>query len=73
MQESWQGNLLDMLLNVKESCDALGLACFNGLALIEKGLVLLSLFLPPFVVSRISQMKDSRLQRVPCTFSPTYT
>lgn len=35
-----------------------GLACFNGLALIEKGLVLLSLFLPPFVVSRISQMKD---------------
>ena len=43
-----------------------------GLALIEKGLVLLSLFLPQFGVIRISQT-DSRLQRVPCTFSPSYT
>ena len=44
-----------------------------GLALIEKGLVLLSLFLPQFVVIHISQMKDSSLEHVPCTFSPSYT
>lgn len=42
-------------------------------ALIERGLVLLFLFVPQFVVICISQMKDSRLQHVPCTFSPTYT
>ena len=27
MQLSWHGNLLGVLLNVKQSCDALGLAC----------------------------------------------
>ena len=43
------------------------------LALIEKGLVLPYLFLPQFVVICISQIKDSRIQHVPCTFSPSYT
>ena len=31
MQLSWHGNLLGVLLNVKQSCDALGLALKGGL------------------------------------------
>lgn len=42
-------------------------------ALIERCLVLLSVFVPQSVVIPISQMKDPRLQDVPCTFSPAYT